>query len=332
MTDRDRSAEVAAARNPGKLADILAVPEEERVGRPFSRAAWVKIGIFAALLVVLHYWQLPMLVNKWLDDPNWSHGILIPLFSLYLLYARRHDLRAARRRVCLWGLPILIFGILAQIAAYYPIQNQWLTNLTMTVVLFGLVLYLAGPQIIRLTWLPILFLVFAMPMPGKLYADIALPLQEFAALTSAVILRLCGVQIDVTASNLTVVTRSGVLRDLTIEEACSGVRSLMAFVAIGVAIAYLENRPAWQRVVLVMFTVPIAILCNVIRVAVTCTMYVIDRPDLGQDFMHKFMGLLMLIPAFGMLWAVGWLLQNLFVEEEEDPAEDAPPPKEAATA
>ena len=329
MTPRDQTADVAAAKSPGKLADMLAVPEQEPVARPLSPATWVKIGVFAALLVALHYWQLPMLVTKWRDDPNWSHGFLIPLFSLYLLYARRRELLAAKQRICIVGLPILIFGILAQIAAYYPIRNRWLTNLTMTVVLFGLVLYLAGPQIIRLTWLPIVFLVFAMPMPGKLYADVALPLQEFAAMTSTVILRLFGVQIDVTASNLTVVTNSGALRDLTVEEACSGVRSLMAFVAIGVAIAYLENRPAWQRVVLVMFTVPIAVLCNVIRVAVTCTMYVIDRPELGQDFMHNFMGLVMLIPAFLMLWAVGWLLQHLFVEEEDQPG-DAQPSEEAA--
>jgi exosortase/archaeosortase family protein len=77
--------------------------------------------------------------------------------------------------------------------------------------------------------------------------------------------------------------------------------------------------------------IPIAILCNIIRVTGTATMYVVDKPELGQNFMHEFMGLVMLGPALLMFWALGWLLQNLFIEEETDKTnEQDSPPKEAS--
>jgi len=112
-----------------------------------------------------------------------------------------------------------------------------------------------------------------------------------------------------------------------VAEACSGMRLLMAFFALGVATAYLEMRPIWQRIVLVTAALPIAVLCNVLRVTITCSMYYIDQPELGQGVLHNFAGMLMLIPAFGMLWVLGWLLNRLFVdveEEEDDQAEMTP--------
>jgi exosortase/archaeosortase family protein len=103
-------------------------------------------------------------------------------------------------------------------------------------------------------------------------------------------------------------------------------RSLMAYVALGVAWAYLEHRPLWHRTILVAATVPIAVFINIVRVTITCTMYVADRPELGQDFMHGLVGMAMLVPALLLLWALNWLLNNLFIEEEE------PPPSGEVTA
>jgi len=320
MRDGQTTSEVTQRQS---LADMITAPPEPTELQPFTRGTWIQIVLFGVLVFLVFRWQMPQLVEEW-TRPNWSHGPLIPLFSLYLLWSRRLELQAVRRRTCLWGLPILIFGLLWQIVAYYPVSNNWLGYLSVTVVLFGLVLYLAGPQVARLTWLPIFYLAFAMPMPKRLYTAIAVPLQEFAALCSAALLKVVGVKIDVVASHLQLVSLSGRFHELTVAEACSGVRSLMAFVAIGVAIAYLENRPAWQRVVLVGMTVPIAILINVIRVAITCGMYVVDKAAMGQGFMHEMTGLLMLIPAFMLLWGVGWLLQHLFIEVEEEDQEAAP--------
>ncbi|MFW6132814.1 MAG: exosortase/archaeosortase family protein [Planctomycetota bacterium] len=290
--------------------------------RAFPPETLTKVLVVAGLFAWLTWWQFPSLVARWINDPNWSHGFVIPLFSIFLIYNRWEDLLRARRRVCLWGLPIVALAIVGMFAGVYPVRNAMFQRANMVFLLFGLVLYLAGPSIIRLTWLPILYLLFAVPLPELLYGRIAGPLQELAAIGSTFLLRLFGVDISATRSHLELLSVNGNWHQLTVAEACAGMRLLMAFAALGVAMAYLQARPLWQRVTLVVAGIPIAVLCNVFRVSITSTMYVLDKPQLGQDFMHTFTGMLMLVPALMLLWLLSKLLEALYVEEEDDPGPD----------
>jgi len=305
---------------------MVQTPEVPTFGEAFPPATLVKVGVLACLLVLLHFRQISWLVRRW-SDPNWTHGYLIPLFSLYLLYSRRADLYAAPRRVCRPGLAVMLLFLLTCFLGILWIRNYWISQLSMVGMLFGLVLYLGGPGVVRVTWLPIVFLVFAMPVPSNLYARMALPLQNLAASGAVLILRVLGVDISSASSMLSLISRSGVERKLTVAEACSGMRLLMAFLALGVAMAYLDDKPIWQRLILVLAAVPIAIFCNVIRVAITCWTYYIDEEEFGQRFMHTFTGMLMLIPAFGLLWVLAWVLRHLVVEEAEEE-----PPQAAGTS
>jgi exosortase len=270
------------------------------------------------------------LVGVWYNESNWSHGFLIPLFSAFLLYSRRQELLSVPRRVCLWGLPVVLIAIVAEVLAVYPVKNTWTYWMSMVLLTFGLVLYLGGWRIIRLTALPILYFVLAIPIPGLLYERIALPLQNLAARASMLLLRAMGTEISVRASHLEIVSVEGNWYPLTVAEACSGVRSLLAYVALGVAWAYLTDRPIWQRVILVLAAVPIAILTNVLRVAITASMYVLDKPQLGQRFMHEFTGMLMLVPALLMFWGLAKLLDSLFVEVEDDEESESSPAGETS--
>jgi exosortase len=184
----------------------------------------------------------------------------------------------------------------------------------------------------RLVWLPIGYLVFAMPVSARAYRSISLPLQNFAAKVSTAVLQIAGVEIRVTSSHMYVTSISQQVHELTVAEACSGVRSLMAYVALAVAWAYLEDRPVWQRIVIVVAAVPVAIFCNVLRVLITCTMYVIDRPELGQGVMHEFAGMVMLVPALGLLWLLSVVMNSLFIEDDDvDDAEGDGAPGGAAS-
>ena len=299
------------------LADMVAAPTSES-SQALPASAWAKMAVLALLLLAMNYWILPNLYSQWRYGVNWTHCFIIPVFSLYLLYTRRGEILAVNRRTCYWGLPLLLLGICFQILSVYPIKNDWLYELNMLVVIFALVLLLAGPQMIKLTWVPILFLFFAMPIPPNLYQRMAYPLQELAARSSTSLLQAFGVMITNAGSSLEITSWLGRKFPIEVVEACSGVRSLMAFLALGVAMAYLEERPVWQRVIFVLCVVPVAVLCNVLRVAITCQMYVMDKPDWGAKFMHEFTGILMLIPAFAMLWLVGKILSSLFVEVEEE--------------
>lgn len=304
----------------GRLADMVEPEPSIAFGESFPPATLIKIGVLAALMLAAHAWQIRLLLRQW-TDPDWMHGYVIPLFSLYLLFSRRHELLAAKRKTGATGhlgLAIVLLSLMAQPLCVYPVRNYWAMQMCMIAVLFGLVLYLGGTSVIRLTWLPILFLFFAMPLSPSLYRAISLPLQGVAAQGSAMVMRLVGVRIEAVASSLTLVSTSGASRTLTVAEACNGMRLLWAFLALGVAMAYLDDKPIAQRVVLVASAIPIAILCNIIRVTITCLMYYVDKEELGKDFMHYFTGVAMLVPAFLMLWLLAWIMRNMFVEVPED--------------
>ena len=81
--------------------------------------------------------------------------------------------------------------------------------------------------------------------------------------------------------------------------------------------AYLEDRPLWQRLSLLSVIIPVAIFTNILRVAITITAYYVDHPELGRDFMHSLTGLAMLIPTALILWGFSWLLKRLFIDADE---------------
>jgi exosortase len=174
----------------------------------------------------------------------------------------------------------------------------------------------------RWAWLPVVYLILGMPLPDYVYEKIALPLQNLAAAASGKLLTLFGADVKVDALRLDIVGMSGThYPPVMVADACSGIRSMMAFIALAVAWAYITDRPWWQRLVLVLAGIPVMVACNILRVSLTCTMYVIDKPQFGQDLMHEFMGMALLIPALLLLMLLSKFLSSLFVEVEE---EDSP--------
>ncbi len=319
-----------AQQSPSRLADQFARAGAPGEHQPISLWTWAKIIILAGLIVWINHEQfISQMFEKWRDDVNWSHGFLIPLFSLYLLYVRYDEIRAAERKVCWWGLiPVAFFGYLQVYG--YKIQNPWSCQLAMLFLTVSLILFLGGRAMFKLLWLPVLFMAFAMPIPGSIYNVVALKLQNIAAAGSAAILELFNTDIVRKGSTIYVKTLTGQEHPLRVEEACSGMRLLMAFLALSVAMAYMAERPVWQRVVLVLMGIPVAIASNVLRVTFTCLMFVIDKRQFGEDAMHEFTGMLTLIPAALMLWGIAKIMDALFIESDEDgdaPAAEAPTPE-----
>jgi len=327
LDEKNNKTGVAGLSAPqSSLVDMIGSdPNDIPESAGIPRNSWIKVVVIGLLLCAFYWSDLTMLVRGWLSDANWSHGFIIPLFSLYLLYNWRGKFFAAHRRVCLWGLTIVILALLVKVYGAVVFPNNWIQQLTIPVMIFGAVLYLCGPRMAAITFVPIFFLALAMPFPDNLYQRISLPLQNFAAKMSAMILSGCGVSVKVTSSHLEIVSTSGQLQELTVAEACSGVRSLMAFVALGVAMAFVEQRAFWQRLVIIFAGIPIAIFVNVIRVTATASMFYFDKPELGKDFMHHAMGMVLLIPALLLLFLLSVLLNRIYVEEDEDEHGDGEP-------
>jgi exosortase len=187
----------------------------------------------------------------------------------------------------------------------------------MVITLFGVVLTLCGWEVMKVAWFPIAFLICALPLPGLLYSQIALPLQHLAARVAVAIMQTAGVFATYAGTKITVGlgTADSPIRTLNVAEACAGMRSLMTFISVGAAVAFLSSRPLWQRLFITASAVPIAIFCNVLRVTGQGFLEAYGYRDMASGFAHQFVGLVMLIPAFFLILLVGWILDQLFIEE-----------------
>lgn len=219
-----------------------------------------------------------------------------------------------------WGMGVLLFGLLVFAYGIYPGRNDFVTDVGDVITLFGLVLMLCGWEVMKVVWFPIAFLVCAIPWPGLVYSKVASPLQRLAANLAVGAMNLLGV--DSSASGTKIFISSGVYgappHALNVAEACAGLRSLMTFISVAVAVAFLSVRPFWQRVIISLSAIPIAIFCNVMRVTGTGVLYRYGGPEWAEGFTHQFVGLVMLVPAFFLILAVCWILDHLFVEEVEN--------------
>jgi exosortase len=279
-----------------------------------SLSSWI-----GPLLVVIAFgWAylpiLPSLWREWQNDPNYSVGQLVPLAAMYVAWNRRRELRATRVAPCWLGfIPLVAAQLLYLAGMIFLFQSAERFAFLLTVA--SLVLLLAGTGVFwKLRWV-LLFLLLMMPPPGRLHNLISGPLQDQATAGAVFVLETLGVH----------VVREGhvlMLNDavpVAVAEACSGLRMLMAFIVVAVFMAFIANRPTWQRAFVVISSVPVAIVCNLLRLVATAALYMYVSSDVGKMFFHDFAGLSMMPLAIAILLGELWLLNRIVVP-------DAPPP------
>lgn len=299
------------------------IAESRSLGDSFPLASGARAVIVAAL-VVLVYWDplRHVVISEWIKNDNWSHGWLIPVFSLYFLYYRRDQLRRVRPRGNYLGGVVLVASLVLYFVSGWAWRMGYPQAVSIVGVVFGVTLLLGGWAVMRAAWFPICFLLLAIPLPNWLYADLTRPLREIASSASAAILPILvpGLFTEAQAVVIDFAIPGGAMGSLNVEEACSGMRLLITIFTLGVAMAYLGDRPVWQRIVMVLMTIPIAIFCNVIRVTATGVAFVYGHNELASGTPHQVAGIVTLGIALGLIALVGYVLSHLFVDvPEEDP-------------
>lgn len=291
-------------------------------------AGWIWIGVIGLLFGLLHQEFLYRTSLIALSNANWSHALIVPFISLYYIYYKRDQLQRHPPRVCPWGLPILLLGLFCYAFALYPVRNDMIRGYSMILTLFGLVLFLLGPRMMRVLWFPIAYLALAVKISDAPWNNLAWKLQNLAsggatlALKFIAVLMNFGVNDRGTTIDLTFMHHGQmVTQSLNVAEACSGLRMLMAFIALGVAIAFLSDRRWWQKVIISLSTVPIALGVNIARVTVVGVLYTYNQAMATGEF-HIFIGMLMLIPAAGAFFLLGWILDRLFIHDPKAAASE----------
>jgi len=264
---------------------------------------WAAAAWLAGLAAVCYWPVIGNIVNQWMSDDNMAHGWFVPVIVGYIVWERREELVRVELRRSGWGLGLLIgSGVVACLGALAA--EIFTERVALIGTLAGLVWYLGGGELMRRLRFPLLLACFALPLPGLLHKQITFPLQLAAT-------RLAELGLELTGR--TVLREGNVLelagRMISVVEACSGIRALMALEFFALAYAYLLHERAWMRWALAAAAVPVAVAANAGRVMATALLGEVDE-RLAEGFYHGLEGWAVFVVAMAMLIGVERVLRR----------------------
>lgn len=295
------------ATQASERARCLSPPQAEA----FS---WVLLGVLTLILVAGYGSSLAETAVYW-KGPQYSHGWLIPVIAGVLLWLRRQPLEDVPPRQRWYGLGLLGAGLggrLLCVGFGLDVPEMW----TFVPSLAGLVLLVGGWSMFRWAGPAVGFLLFMFPLPWSAEQALLAPLQSLATQVSTFALQTLGVEAYREGNRICI----GQLQ-LGVVDACSGLRMTTVFLALTVAMVLIAERPWWERGVMLLSAVPIALTVNVLRITITGLAHLYVGSEWASFFFHDAAGYVMIVLAVVMLWMELVVLSHLFVDVEiEDPA------------
>jgi len=297
-----------SALTPGSRASQAVAAPAELALAPSAMAAAAVLG--AAF--VWSYWPtLVELVAAWNRDPDYSHGYLVAPLAILFLWARR-DLFPGFSRGLAWSGVVLLAIALAIRGFAGLIRLDPLDGYSILAWAAGVVWLLAGPRVLGWSLPSVLFLAFMVPIPYRAERVLSLPLQRIAARLSSWMLQFLGVPCFAEGN---VIRLAGY--PLDVEQACSGLRIFVGIVALAFAYIVLMRPPIWEKIILLLSVLPIALLANSVRIVGTGLCYQWASEEAARKFAHDTAGLVMIPLAAGMFLLVILYLRNLVFDVEK---------------
>ncbi len=225
-----------------------------------------QLQIYSLLAVALIAAVIPFagvlgdLYNIWNLKPEYSHGIMIPVLSAFLIWRQRAELRTLPFTGSWLGIVLIVAGMLLRLLGVQTTM-QTLQHYAFLFVLYGLVLALTGPVVFRRLWMPLLMLIFAVPLPTFFNSALSLQLQLVSSQIGVWIIRAAGISVLLEGNVIDLGSYQ-----LEVAEACSGLRYLFPLMTLGFIVAYLFRGPMWKRISIFLVTIPITVLMNSLRI------------------------------------------------------------------
>jgi exosortase D (VPLPA-CTERM-specific) len=240
--------------------------------------------------------------NIWNLKPEYSHGIMIPVLSAFLIWRQRAQLRLLPFTGSWYGLALIVAGLVLRFVGVLTTM-QTLQHYAFLLVLYGLVLTLVGPAIFRRLWMPLLILIFAVPLPSVFNNALSLQLQLLSSQLGVWIIRAAGVSVLLEGNVIDLGSYQ-----LEVAEACSGLRYLLPLMTLAFIVAYLFRGALWKRVTLFLASIPITVVMNSVRIGFIGI--TVDHWGVGmaEGALHDFEGWLvfmfstaaLILTAFGL--------------------------------
>ena len=279
---------------------------------PSQRTPLIILAGLVALLVAAYWDMLTLTSAAWSDD-LYSHGWIIPLFSLGLMWLRWQPFQESVPAMERWiGLLILAIGLSARLfAAEYTILP--VDRLSFIPSMFGAFMLVGGFHAVRWAWPALVFLVFMFPLPTALEVNVLNRLQRMATISSTFVLQTLGIAAFRTGNLISI---PGMGQPLNVAEACAGLRMATIFGALAVAMVFIIDRPWWDKLMILLSAIPIALIVNIVRITVTAvlTMWAGQDNYAVQKICHDYAGYVIMMPlALALLWLELQILERVTI-------------------
>lgn len=302
--------------NPrGNFDDFSEFDDERLLSPEESQVAWIVYGCLTAAVIVAYENMIRFTATFWAKD-MYSHGYIIPFFAAYLFWIRKRPLRDAAPLDRWIGVGVVAASLGVRVfAAYFDYNN--FERVSFIGALLGVCLIAGGRSMFKWAWLPIAFLAFMYPLPSMIENTLLMKLQTYASIFSTWTLQVLGVSAARQGNTINVDTLEEALE---VAEACSGLRMLTIFGAMSVALVMIIDRPWWDKLIILLSAIPIALASNVIRIVATALLYIAfgqDTPWLNK-IIHDWAGFAMMPIGLGLLWIELSILSRLTIPIDAD--------------
>jgi exosortase len=290
-----------------------------------QQTPWYIIGGLCVVTVWAYWNTIEGLLNAW-TSAQYSHGFLIPIFTAVLIAMRREPFQPVPPSARWSGMGLMAGGLALRLfASYHNVIS--VDMLSIIPVLAGIFVIAGGWPALRWAGAPLAFLVFMLPLPTAAERGLLNPLQHAATVMSTYTLETMGVG-AFNEGNKILIGFEGF--PLNVEEQCSGLRMATIFLALAVAMSMIIDRPWWQKLIIILSAIPIALLVNVIRIVITGLLFMAlgQESEFAKEFFHDLAGWFMIPIALGFMYLEIQILDRVFIDEDTH----AKPPRSGGLA
>lgn len=283
----------------------------------FGILAQQNLKYLAPLLVLIaffwSYWAgVKDLWKIWMQSDEYSSGLLVPFIAGYIIWLRRKDILSLPIKPSIWGLFLLILAQAMRLFGLFYLFSS-AERISIIFSIAAIVLLLLGWKLLIKVSTVILFLFLMLPWPNRIHAAVSLPLQQISTTSAVFCLEVLGFDIQ-RQGNVIHIANAVV----AVAEACNGLRMITAFFVISGLVALLVNRTWWEKLIVLISSVPVAFLCNTLRLAITAIIFTWIKGPYWEKIFHDFGGYAMMPLALGFIVGELWLIDKLTVIPEDN--------------
>jgi exosortase len=291
--------------SPPQLAGINAKLPAWVDGHKAQLIPGLAMGVVLVALLWSYWGGVVELWQMWQRSDEYSSGLLVPFLAVYILWSRHNDLAQCRIRPSLWGILFFVGAQAVRLSGLALIYSS-AENLSIALSVAALVLLLFGWPLLRRVSTVLLFLCLMLPWPNRIQAAIALPLQEWATSSAVFCLETMGYSVMQEGNVIHIGSAS-----VAVAEACNGLRMVTAFFVISGLVVLLVKRTWWEKLIVFASSLPVALLCNTTRLAITALAFTVVSGEYWEKVFHDFGGYAMMPLALATVVAELWILAKL---------------------